>query len=302
MAIYDISGNTLLSAYNKSGATTDAYNVSGIKIWSKQADYTNYSYVQKWASKGISSTQGFDIYDGKVFWVAKSGDSTVPSNCYVWNLSDGSQALDTAYITVYAGHGNNLSFSNDGSKLIATPAYPPSRVFINAVGQDYAMTLSQTLVLDDGSTDCDACYDPNDNTIIWSLGHTANSSDLSAPFKVSKWDLTDLTDNGDGTYTPTCLSTVQTAQPSNSYFFQGYKFHDGLLWFASGYGGGSTDAYVYAVDPVTGNKPYTIDLETKAEPEGLAWYPDAQAAGGYALYVGFAGMMLRKYTFAEATT
>jgi len=42
---------------------------------------------------------------------------------------------------------------------------------------------------------------------------------------------------------------------------------------------------------------YSIDLETNTEPEGLAWLRDTEVIGGYALYVGFQGMMLRKYTF-----
>lgn len=295
--IYDKDGNALSSAYDIDGiGLSAAYDLDGQIVFSG-VDYTNYSYTQKWSSKGISNAQGLDIYNDLVFWVAKSGDDTIPSNCYVWNLSDGTQALDSAYVTVYSGHGNNLSFSNDGSKLIATPAYQPSRVFINSVGQNYVMSLSQTLVLDDGSTNCDACYDPIDNTIMWSLGHTAGSSDLSAPYKVSKWDLTDLTDNGDGTYTPALLQTVTVAQPSSSFYFQGCRVHDGILWFPNGNGTGRS--YIYGVNPNTGEYLYTIDLETNTEPEGLTWYPDAQAVGGYALYVGFQGMMMRKYTFAS---
>lgn len=301
MSIYNVDESQLQSAYGLDGsAIYSAFNVTGTLVFSSDVDYSHYSFTQKWASKGISAAQGLDIVDNIVFWVSKSGDSTVPANLYTFNLSDGSQALPSAYITVYSGHGNNICFSPNKSTLMATPAYPPSRVFLNSVGTNYAMTLSKTLTLNDGSTDCDACFDPNDDTIMYSVGHTNNSSDLSAPFKISKWDLSNLTDNGDGTFTPDLISSVETAQPSNSYFFQGCKYHDGLLWFASGYGGGSTDAYVYAVEPTTGNKEYTIDLNTTAEPEGLAWVADSNVYGGYVLYVGFAGMMLRKYTFSAS--
>ena len=298
--VYNKSGNTLSAVYDKSGnALSHAYDKSGNVIYTAGdpvPDYSSYSYTQKWASKGISSTQGFDIYDGKVFWVSKSGNSSVPANCYVWNLSDGSQAFDSAYVTVQSGHGNNLSFVYP--KLYATSAYAPSSCYINSVSADLkTYTLDKTLVFDDGSTDCDACIDETDSTILWTLGHTAGSSDRSAPYLISKWDLTDLTDNGDGTYTPTCLQTVQTAQPANSYFFQGCKMHDGILWYANGYSGSSTGAYVYGVDPDTGEVLYTIDCQTTAEPEGVAWVEDSDAVGGYAMHVGFQGMALRKYTF-----
>lgn len=294
--IFDKNGNALNAVYNKSGSELNwAYDKSGDAIYTPRPDYTSYSYVQKWASKGMSSAQGFDIYDGKVFWIRKSGDDTIPANCYVWNLSDGSQALSSAYISLYTGHGNNLSF--DYPKVYATPAYPPSRIYINTLANDYTATLTKTLVLNNGYKDCDACIDEDDNTILWTLEHTAPSADKTAPFSVGKWDLTDLTDNGDGTYTPACLQSVDTPQPANSYYFQGCRMHDGVLWYANGNGDSGVGAYVFGVDPDTGVLLYTIDCNTGAEPEGVAWVKDANVVGGYALYVGFQGMALRKYIF-----
>jgi len=299
--VYNINGIRLLSAYVKSGTEAmRAYDVNGNIVYDKSpaVDYTTYSYTQKWASKGISSTQGFDIYDGKVFWVSKSGNSSIPANCYVWNLSDGTQALDAAYITVYSGHGNNLCFAPDNI-MYATSAYTP-HVYINSFTSSFVFTLEKTLYIDDGCIDCDACKDETNADILWTLGHSASASYTTEPYYISKWDLTQLTDNGDGTYTPGLIQTVEMAQPSNSFYFQGCKFHDGILWFANGYSGSSTGAYVFGVDPDTGEYLYTINCETTAEPEGVAWYPDATAVGGYALYVGFAGMALRKYTFGAA--
>lgn len=298
MAIYNISGDSIQLVYNFYGSVAnELFNIHGDKVYTTDVDYSNYSFVQKWASKGISSTQGFDIYDGKVFWVSKSGNSSIPANCYVWNLSDGSQALDTPYISIYSGHGNNLSF--DFPKLYASTAYPPSSAYVNTLTSSFVASLEKTLVFNDGSTDCDVCVDELNKNILWTLGHTAGSSDTSAPFYISKWDLTNLTDNGDGTFTPLLLNTTQTPQPTSSYFFQGCKIHNGILWFASGYGGGATNAYVFAVDPMNGNRLYTIDCNTTEEPEGISWVADETSLGGFALYVGFAGMMLRKYIFSS---
>lgn len=296
MAIYNVNAEQLTNAFELGGTPIyEAFNIDGIKVFSNYNDYTEYTFIQKWGAKSVASAQGLDIKDNIVFWISKSGDSTIPADCYVWNLSDGSQALSEPYITVYSGHGNNLSFASDKNELIATPAYPQSRVFINTFTQGYEMTLSKTLVLNDGSTDCDACYDPNDSNIMYSLGHTANSADLTAPFLVSKWDLTRLKNNGDGTYTPLLISKSKTPQPSNSYYFQGCKFHDGLLWFSCGMP--ASNAFVYAVNPISGSVVVTIDCDTTKEPEGIAWVEDSNASGGYALYVGFESMMLRKYTF-----
>ena len=70
-----------------------------------------------------------------------------------------------------------------------------------------------------------------------------------------------------------------------------------MLWYNSGYG--QQRAYTYAIDPYTGELLYIIDLETNTEPEGIVWVEESGVAGGYAMYIGFQGMMLRKYTFAE---
>lgn len=296
MSIYSIMGDALDKAYSYDGdALNNAYDINGNEVYnSSQAipDYTNYSYVQQWASKGIGNTQGFDIYDDKVFWVSKSGNGSIPANCYVFNLNDGSQALDDAYITVNSGHGNNLCF--DFPKLYATSAYTP-HVYINTMTDDFVATLEKTLFINDGCKDCDACIDENDNTILWTLGHNANDNNSNPlPYILSKWDLSDLTDNGDGTYTPKNISTITVTRPP-CYYFQGCKFHDSMLWFASGYS--ATHAYVYGVNVNTGEIVYTIDCETNEEIEGIAFYPDENTASGYAMYVGFYGMMLRKYTF-----
>lgn len=297
MSVYNKDGAALNTIYAENGSTLyTAYDVNGLMVYSGSSDpdYTDYSYTQKWSSKSISNTQGFAIYDGKVFWISKSGNSTVPANCYVWNLSDGTQALDDAYITVYSGHGNNLSFAFP--LLYCTTAYQPSNCYVNTMSNDFtSATLTKTLVFDDSSVSCDACIDETDSDILWTLGHTGTTT--SDPFVISKWDLTDLTDNGNGTYTPAMLQTVETAQPANSIYFQGCAFHDGILWYANGYSGSGTGAYVFGVNPNTGAVLYTINCNTTAEPEGVAWVADSEAIGGYAMYVGFQGMALRKYTF-----
>lgn len=285
MPIYDKSGSLLSNVYGISGnSLLSAYDIDGNDVFnSVDVDYTKYSFTQKWASKGISNTQGFDIYDEKVFWVSKSGNSSIPANCYVWNLSDGSQALSSAYITIYSGHGNNLCFVFP--TLYATSAYTPN-AYVNTMTNEFVTSLSKTLAFDDGCVDCDACVDENDDTILWTLGHTGyNAGD---PFLISKWDLSELTDNGGDTYTPKKLKTISISSPSNRYF-QGLKHHDNLLWYGNGNGG--VPSYIRGVDPNTGTEEYVIDLSTTTEVEGLAWV-------GNTLYVGFAGMMLREYTFA----
>lgn len=294
MPAYDIFGNEVFEMRDMQGnIVTQAYDIFGNLIVSGEVDYSNYSYIQKWGSKGMLYTQGFAIRDDKVYWVSQRADTEDPIICYVYNLSNGSQALSEPYIYINGGHGNNLEF--DGNKLYVSAAYTYPRVYINNMNGDVA-TLDKILICDDGSIDNDACLDETDKDIMWTIGHSARVSVAGAPFNISKWDLSDLIDNGDGTYSPALLQTVQTRQLTSPYF-QGIKMHDGLLWYSNGYNGDDSDSYVYAIDPNTGDVKYTIDLHTTTEPEGIEWYPDSSAIGGYALYVGFLRGIMRKYTF-----
>lgn len=296
--IYNINGDALNTAYGVSGAPlSEAFDKDGTVIFGSSVDYSSYSISNKWTPSGIFfSTQGLDIYDNKVFWVT-GGNGGIDQNCYVWNLSDGSPAITNNPFTVHSGHGNNICL--DYPTMYASTAYSPNKVYINtlsAVTGGYEATLTKTLFLTDGSTDLDASLDSEDKTILWTLGHTAGSSDHDAPYLISKWDLENMTENQDGTFSPAKLQTVQTAQPT-CYYFQGFKMHDGILWYASGYTGGSYTAYVYGVNPNTGELLYTIDCGTTEEPEGVAWVADSSSKGGYALYIGFGGMKMRKCVF-----
>lgn len=306
MAIYDVYGVQLSKTYDVNGtALAKAYDVYGSEVFTEGlpaplVDYSDYSFTQQWASKGVSYTQGFAIYDGKVFWVSKNGNSTIPASCYVFNLSDGSQALDTESITVRSGHGNSISI--DYPKLYASTAYDPPVVYVNEIASDLSeATHEKTLAITDGCVSLDTCIDETNSNVLWTHGHGSNTTSPDENF-ISKWDLRQLTDNGDGTYTPRLIQSVKTPKPvtflpDSIFYLQGCTFHNGMLWYANGYAGSASKAYVVAVNPNTGAVMHVIDLETTAEPEGVQFYPDAEAEGGYAMYVGFAGMTLRKYTF-----
>lgn len=296
--IFDINGSELFNAFAKDASPLDyAFDVTGNIVFepdAEQLDYTQYSYTEVWGEKNIPASQGFDIYDGKVFWVAKMGNDSIPANCYVWNLSDGSQAFSDPYVTIYSGHGNNLSFHPPHVYISHAYPYPTaSSVYINNVSDDLqTFTLEKTLTFNDGTEDLDCCLDEYNLNRLWTLGHI---SEESTTWIVSKWNLANLTINGDGTYTPELLQTAYTAQPETNRNFQGIRHHDGMIWYCNG--NGAQRAHVYAINPTTGERLYEIDLETNAEPEGLVWRREQNAPGGWALYVGFQRMALRRYTF-----
>ena len=304
--IYAVNGLQLSNAYDVDGEPLgNAYDIDGNQIYSIP-DYSNYSYVQKWSTKGISSTQGFDIYDSKVFWISKSGNDSSDNKMYIFNLSDGSSAVQGNYITAYGGHGNNVTFSKEfyssGDEyplVLMSTAYSDSPVYLNRISNSFVASMEKkyTIPMISNVTNggFDMCYGETDD-IAYTVSVFGSNGDasLGTHICIAKWDMTDLTENQDGSFTPSFISSVECDW---HYWKQGIKYHDGLIWLASGYP--DYRAYVYAFDPTTGETKYTIDCETTAEIEGVSWYPDSQAVGGYALYVGFAGMSLRKYTFAQ---
>ena len=293
MGVYDLSGTEISEVFNSSNIGLEsAYDINGENVLQHLPEnkYTNYTKERLWQGVGDSHAQGFDIYDDKVFWAMKSGNAEVECTCFVYNLSDGSQALESQPITINAGHGNNLSFSMPF--LYASNAYN-TKCYVNRMASDYTATLEKTLILTDGAGDCDACIDETDNTILWSIGHNGTTG----PYNISQWDLTDLTEVSSGLYLPKLLHTVKSPLPDNTHYFQGCKFHDGLFWYGNGYPG--IPALIIGINPFSGRIIYRINMDTTNEIEGIAWVEDETSYGGYALYVGFAGVTMRKVTFLE---
>lgn len=309
MAIYKVDGNRLSRAYNVNETLlSSAYNKAGDLVYSSGIvpDYANYSYTQQWVSKSISYAQGFDIYDDIAFWVSKSGNASETNAMYIFNLSDGSPVLSPSYVSSYGGHGNNVTFSkqkydvgdNYPMMLIST-AYPNSYSYLVRITNNYVASIIRRYTIPEidqiinGSYDI--CYGETDDIayVVSVFGSNSDQS-LGTHICIARFDMTDLTENGDGSFTP---AYIDSARCDWHYWKQGVKYHDGLIWLASGYP--SYNADIYGINPETGETKYHINCETTTEIEGAVWYPDTEAVGGYALYVGFQGMMMRKYVFAQ---
>ena len=120
---------------------------------------------------------------------------------------------------------------------------------------------------------------------------------------VSLWDMTNLTDNGDGTFTPAFISSYERPY---IYVMQDAKFHDGYLWLASGW----WDSYVsciFAMRPADGVIDYTIMLNDAEEIEAIAWAYDS-TDNKYHLYISQQGhvqpysVVFSRFDFADAIT
>lgn len=298
MSIYDKDGNSLTYAYDKDGnRLTYAYDKNGNVIFTagEAVDYDTYS-IADYLTINISNSQGFDIYNDTMFQFRATG-STIADIMNVYDITSGS-AITTG-VAVDSDHGDSASFSdefyNDSDAfplLYVTSDTNPALVYVNRVATSSA-SLIRTLafpIAQAGYYAAAACDFEND--IIYMVGYTEQKylTDDGGANKtlISKWDLSDLADNGDGTYTPLFISSLTR---DFIYCTQGQQFHDGMIWVASGYTNHA--GYIYAINPTTGNIEHTIDLNTTTEVEGLAWLDDNN------IVVGYQGGTYQKITFGN---
>lgn len=298
MGIYNLDGNAINEIYNIDSARLNtAYNTNGEIVYRKSGgvDYDVYT-ISSFLTINISNSQGFDVYNNTMFQFRATG-STIADIMNVYNITNGS-AIATG-VAVDSDHGDSASFSEEFYNvsdafplLYVTSDTNPALVYVNRVTTSSA-SLIRTLafpIAQAGYYAAAACDFKNDT--IYMVGYTEQKylTDDGGANKtlISKWDLSDLTNNGDGTYTPRFITSITR---DFIYCTQGQQFHDGMIWAASGYTNHA--GYIYAVNPTTGSIEHTIGLNTTTEVEGLAWLDDNS------IVVGYQGGAYQKITFGN---
>lgn len=316
MAIYDKNGNALHACYDKSGnALNTAYDKNGNVVYMSEPpepDYDTYFYSVIWQNSFISShggTQAFTISDDTVFWFTSASNGS--GNVCAMDFSTGETIIQSTNIV--AGHANSAFFgeryadSDDYPLLYVGCASATPYIYVNRItacdSEEFASSLIKTLTFPEPyNYRFDACFE-QDNLDVLITSTYAYEQDEYAGFNVVWWDMTNLTDNGNGTYSPAYIKSIVTenvyvssrSSDGQQGVRQSMREHDGLVWITTGYN--QVSGYIYAFDEATGELMHTINLETKTEVEGIEFLPDATAVGGYALYVGFQDGRMRKYNF-----
>ena len=283
--VYDIDGNVLVQCYDINGAPL----LGGI-------NYNQYS-VSPYCTVSIGQMQGFDIYNGTIFQFRANSSSVNNTMC---TIDVANSSIIQNGIAATSDHGDSASFSDekfshddDYPLLYVTADTTPCKIYVNRVTRT-SSSLVRTLLFPTAEAGyyAAAALD-NDNQVIYIVGYTQQNYKTdgggSNRTLVSKWDLTRLNDNGDGTYTPAFITSFE--RPF-IYVMQGQQFKDGMIWISSGYTG-SSQSYIYAISPIDGALLHTIDLETTSEVEGLSFVSDKE------MVVGLAGGVYKKYTFSE---
>ena len=295
MPIYDKDGRRLFHAYDLTGnELLKTYDKDGVEIQIGEVDYDNYSYTQ-YCKVTLGQMQGFDIYAGVIFqYRANSSINNIMCTIDAENSS-----IIQNNISCVSAHGDSASFSkefyneNDEFPLIYVTADTTPTIYVNRVTETTSQ-LIRTYEFPIAKTGYSVshAYD-EDNKIMYMLGYTEQNylSDNGGSNKtlVSLWDMDNLTDNGDGTFTP---DFIRSYEIPFIYCMQGQQFKDGMIWTSSGYVNHA--GYVYALKPDDGTILHTIDLETTTEVEGISFISDRD------MVVGLQGGTYRKYTFATA--
>lgn len=294
MAIFAVNARPLSSAYSVSGAELlSAYDKSGGIVFTK-TDYSTYQKTQ-FLSVGISATQGFDIYNGVIFQFVtptSAGNKMTTANT-------STASIIASQIACASDHGDSASFSDEfyasGDSfplLYVTSDTNPAKVYVNRVtttSSQLVKTLS--FPLDKAGYYAALCLDV-ENSIAYMVGYSKQNyqTDDSGTNKtvISKWDLSSLAENQDGSFTPAFLSRIE--RPF-IYVMQGQQFHDGMLWIASG--GSNYNGYVYALDPSNGELLYSVNSGTTVEIEGIAWISNNE------MITGHQGGTYYKFTFGS---
>lgn len=290
MNVYNINGTAITAAYDVNETSLNGvYDIYGDYIPFTEPitplplDYTSYEFTDLFDYTG-NGFNGLDQHNGIIAQLMAS------NKLYMFDI-DTQEEIATA-ITIKSDHGDSASFSqryyqnsDEFPLLYITSDSNPAKVYVNRITRS-STSLVETLSFPLDKTGYYAAHAYDEaNQIMYMVGYSQQNylSDNSGANKtvISKWDMTNLTDNGSNNYTPAFISSYEIGF---IYCMQGISFFDGYIWISSGYNNGRTQN-IYGIDPITGTKLYTITMNNTEELEGVAWVYD-QESNKYWMLVG----------------
>lgn len=301
MPIYGKNGNTLSKAFNKDADVLPfAYNKAGAVVFSMN-DRTNYdAYTfELFRSISVENPQGMEIYGSTLFqFRGSTGNPAINNLVSLYDFQSGEPIAEN--IAIQAGHANAVSF---GEKLAPSDEYPVIYdgdwfgpiVHANKITGTTVEHLFD-IVYDEATAGyhSNPCFD-NQTGVMYTVGYFKNTTtDPDGNYCIlCAWDVSNMTDNGDGTFTPTLK---KRSTRDFIYVMQDVKYNAGYIWISSGLSG--TVQNIYAMNPDTGAFDHVITGPITSEIEGLSWHQDEET-GLFFAYIGFAGGKYYKVTFEE---
>lgn len=281
--VSDATNITIRRAYNNLGVRvfnlesafyggTDQY--VGEKIPSKVNSYS-YKKIFRMTYDGTTETsQDIDIY-GLYFVVAFAKNDN--QSIKIYSMEDYSLL---ANISINVQHGSGIQFSNefydesDIMPLLYVGGWTTNEINVIRItksGDTWGATIIRTLKL---STDEGYYLAPsldNQNNILYCYGYKIQSlAATNNAMKIVKCDLSNLTANGDGTYSPAIINRIETPYMG---VMQGRKYYKGRLYIGFANTSGSADCRLVCVDVSNGETKTDIDLSgmVTVESEGVCY-------------------------------
>lgn len=285
LRVTDFEGCYLYAQKSEDYNTDYDYGYLGEKISVNNGKYNVYPsslFSPSHTDIGSSAPQGFGIYNGKVIQLYSSD-----AKAAIFDFSDGTVLAE---MESNVEHGNSIAFTNtfaneDDIFPIALVSDGLTNKAFEVRIQESEITVRKNLVfpVENCGYYVSIMYDAL-NDMLYTVGYYANSytSATNNKMVIAKWDYSNLTDNGDSTYTPEFVEKFYVP------FFttlQGPTFFNGKLFILSSAGGGAADTKIYVIDPykkcvtnVITDFPSAIKTD---EVEALYFYDDGNGFVGY---------------------
>lgn len=269
MAIYSKNGSQLSACYDLDGQSLNvAYDVNGAEAWAVgDIDYSNYEESTLF-NYPVSSMQGFAIYGGKIAQVRENS---------ALRIIDAQTGENLKSVSMDMGHGNSCQFSS--VFYSSNDEFPLFYIRNTGVWVYRIQGTSSTLIKKYSfSADIIGTYVAgfgidDDNNIFYTASYTEGTYQTKTGLmRICSWDMTDETDNGDGTYSFALIDSNDFSWFDRFDAVQGCCFYNGYFFISCGLNG--TAQYVVAIDPDTLGIAHLISYSGTQETEGCAWLND----------------------------
>ena len=252
---------------------TKPYSYVGERIPSR-INYFDVSKILTMSYSGTTATsQDIECFDDYLF-VSFSGTEQIK----VYSLSTHSLI---ASIEVEVQHGTGMQFSNeyydpnDPFPLLYVGGWASNQTNVIRITNDndvWGATIIRKLIIPNTEGYYLAPSIDADHNTLYAYGYSINSNQAVSgnSMKLIKADLSNLTDNGDGTYTPKILSSVENPYVGVT---QGRKFFGGNLYVGFSNNGTPHNARLVAIDATSGDVKTDVSMSgvTTSENEGVCY-------------------------------
>ena len=253
------------------GADTKPFSYVGEKIPSK-INYFDASKILTMSYSSPLTSQDIECF-GDYLFVAFSDTEQIK----VYSLST---KILIASIEIEVQHGTGMQFSNeyydsnDPFPLLYVGGWISNQSNVIRITNDndvWGATIIRKLIIPNTEGYYLAPSIDADHNTLYAYGYSINSNQASGnSMKLIKADLSNLTDNSDGTYTPKILSSVETPYVGVT---QGRKFFGGNLYVGFANTGNPHNARLVAVDATSGDVKTDVSMSgvTTSENEGVCY-------------------------------